>query len=181
MPRVIKRKARKDYPENGIKKGDEYYFTQLRLQRGSMVKRSLKPFKPSQLTNSPFKSGFFAAQEGWDESSKDGEAMREAGEAIREIGNECQENFDNMPDGLQQGDTGQMLENRASECERIAGELDGLAEEWDNLEDPDVTVYDGDNDPDELEDDLATAQEAYEAEQERIRDEVDGLMGDMPE
>lgn len=136
MPRVEKRKAAKDYPAQGIKKGDEYYYTKLRLQRGGIVKRSLTPFKPSQLTNSPFKSGWLAAQEAWGDSAKQPEDMRAAAEAIREIGEECREGFDNMPEGLQQGETGQMLECRADEAERIADELESLADEYEGLEEP---------------------------------------------
>lgn len=42
MAKVEKRKARKDYPEDGIKAGDEYYYVQMKTgQRSSKVMRSL--------------------------------------------------------------------------------------------------------------------------------------------
>lgn len=186
MPRVHYRKARKDYPANGIKKGDMYYFTKLKLQRGGMVKRSLTPFKPSQLTNSPYSSGTLAVGEGWDAGDKDGAAMRDAAETLREIGTECQDGFDNMPEGLQQGDTGQLLENRASELEAKADELDGLADEYDGLEEPEeMDEPDGDEDsnPDQwadyeaFQDDLDT----YSTEKNRLTEEASDVLGDMPE
>lgn len=185
MPRVVQRKARKDYPSSGIKKGDMYYYTSLKMQRGGLVKRSLTPFKPSQLTNSPFKSGFLSIGEGWEDGDRDGAAMREAAEAMREVGTECQDSFDNMPEGLQQGDTGQMLENRASECERIADELEGLADEIENLEDPgeyDDSNHDpeDDNDVDAFEE-WQSAVDEKQSEEDRIIEEAGSLLGDMPE
>lgn len=187
MPRVTQRKARKDYPNQGIKKGDLYYYTSLKLQRGGMVKRSLTPFKPSQLTNSPFKSGWLATQKAWEAGDRDGEAMRAAAESFREIANECQEGFDNMPEGLQQGDTGQMLENRAQEGERIADELESCADEFEALEEPEaVDAPDDDEAEDFLEktDAYETYQDElqeFESQKDAIRDEADGLAGEMPE
>lgn len=188
MPRVHQRKARKDYPKDGISKGDNYYYTSLKLQRGGLVKRSLKPFKPSQLTNSPFKSGWYSAEEEWNESSKDGEAMRAAAEAIREIGTDAQNSFDNMPDGLQQGDTGQQLENRATECERIADEIDSAADSWDDLEEPGDAPPEPDDDeaPDYAEkvgpwEEWTEATDEYATQTTCIQEEVDGLPGEMPD
>lgn len=206
MPRVEHRKARKDYPEAGIKAGDMYYYTSIKMQRGGLVKRSLKPFKPSQLTLSPFRSGTLAAGEAWEEGDKDEQAMRDAAETLREIGTECQESFDNMPEGLQQGDTGQLIENRASELEGLADELEGLADELEGLEEPEEPSEEP-FDPSDFAEDLSTmdpedqaeflsdkeqehteAQSDYdgevaefESEQSRIKDEADSLMGDMPE
>lgn len=207
MPRVEKRTARKDYPKSGIKKGDVYYYTKLKLQRGGIEKRSLTPFKPSQLTNSPFKGGFYAAQEGWEASEKSAEDIRAAAEAIRDLGTEAQGSFDNMPEGLQQGDTGQTLEARATACEEKADELEGLADELEGLEDPSegweepeepIEPLDDLDDEDEYEalkatyeelcDDRATliaeheeAVSEYESEIERIQGEADDLINDMPE
>ena len=201
MAKVEVRKARKDYPREGIKAGETYYYTKLKLQRGGQVKRSKAPFKPSQLTNSPFKSGFLAAGEDWEASDKDAEAIRAAGEAIRDVGSEAQGSFDNMPEGLQQGDTGQQLENRANECERIADELDSLADEMEGL---DVPEEDGPEEPVEPLGDLdsdeeneaaqtayeeaqnefeewETAKSEYESEIERIQGEAGDLIGEMPE
>lgn len=183
MPRVQKRVAAKDYPNSGIKKGDTYYYTKLKLQRGGIEKRSLKPFKPSELTTSPFKGGWLSAQEAWDESSKDAEAIRGAAEAIRDLGNEAQGSFDNMPEGLQQGDTGQRLEERATACESAADQLDQLADELEALEEPVEPLGDleEDEENESARSDYDDAVSEYESEIDRIADEADGLIGDMPE
>ncbi len=206
MARPEQRKARKDYPQNGIKAGDLYWYVKLKLQRGGQVKRSLTPFKPSQLTNSGFKSAFLAAGEDWEASDKDADAMRSAAEAIRSAGEEAQGSFDNMPEGLQQGDTGQSLENRASECSRIADELDSLADELEGLDDEPAEFDEdepveplGDLETDEENEAATTAYEEafgawetardeaeaasseWHAEVERIIEEADSMIGDMPE
>lgn len=194
MPRVETRKAAKDYPEQGIKKGDTYYYAKIRVGRGGIELRSTIPFRPSQLTRAPFRGGWLTMQEAWQGSDQDADAIREAAEAIRELGNDAQGSFDNMPEGLQQGETGQKLENRASECERIADELDELAERWDGLDDveevdePDEDLLKNDG-TDEVEYEQAVmAWEAYqdalatrEAEESEIKEEAENLIGDMPE
>lgn len=101
MAKVEKRKARKDYPEDGIKAGDEYYYVQMKTgQRSSKVMRSLKPFKPSQLTTSSFKSAWLSADEAFSDSPQEGEDIRAAADAIRDAGQEARDAFDNMPEGL---------------------------------------------------------------------------------
>lgn len=192
MPKVVQRKARKDYPSAGIVKGETYYYTKLKLQRGGIEKRSKTPFKPSQLTTSPFKGGWYAAQEAFEAVTlhEDGSSIREAAEAIRALGEEAQGSFDNMPVGLQQGDTGQTLEARASGCEDIADQLEGLADDFDNLEEPEspegVPDLDGDNqdaiaDAQDEEDQYATDLAEWEEEKERLVSEAADLLSNMPE
>lgn len=194
MARPEQRKARKDYPREGIKAGDTYWYVKLKMQRGGRVMRSLTPFKPSQLTQSAFKSAWLSAQEEWEASDKDADAIRAAAEAISEAGQEAQNSFDNMPEGLQQGDTGQTLENRASTAEDIAGQLESLADELEGLDEPGEepveplgdlgTDEENDAAQEQYESDLAEWQEAhddYQSEIARIVEEADGLIGDMPE
>lgn len=184
MARQEQRTAAKDYPDHGIKKGDRYWFAQIKTgQRSSKTIRSLSRIPESQMTTSPFKSGWFAVQEAWEASDKDGDAIRAAADTIRELGEEARGSFDNMPYGLQQGDTGQMLEARADACESAAGDLESLADEWDALDEPVEPL--GDLETDE-ENDVAREEyenelENFESEQERIRDEADGHIGEMPE
>jgi len=197
MPRVHYRKARKDYGNHGIEKGDMYYYTKIKTgPRSSRVMRQLEPFKQSQLTTSPFKSGWFGIEEGWDASDKDAEAMRAAAEAMRELGEEANNSYENMPEGLQEGDTGQLLYARAEGCESGADELEGFADEWEGLEEPE--------EPDEMEepegdeesnpeaweafnewmseqDDYQTALAEYEQEQESLRDQAQDIINAMPE
>lgn len=207
MARVYHRKARKDYPASGIEKGDMYYYTKIKTgPRSSRVMRSKTPFKPSQLTTSPFKSGWYAVQEAWEAGDKDAEAIRAAGEALQEIADAATESFENMPEGLQQGETGQMLENRASETENAASELEGLADELEGLEEPDDVddeAFDPSDwaqetstmDPEDVgeflsekeqehEDRINEQQEAhdeYQTELARIVEEAEGYIGEMPE
>lgn len=184
MARQEKRTARKDYPESGVKAGDTYYFAQVQTgPRSSRTIRSLNPIPQSQLTTSPFKSGWYAMQEAWEASAKDSEAIMEPAEVIRELGNAAQESFENMPEGLQQGDTGQMLEARASACEEAADQLESQADVLNELEEPVEPLGDL-----ETEEENAAARETYEDELadyestiEAAVEEADGLIGDMPE
>jgi len=189
MAKVDKRTARKDYPDAGIKRGDTYYYTSLKLQRGGIIKRSLLPFKPSQLTTSTFKSGWLSTQESFDASSKDADDIRAAAEDIRGLGEDAQGSFDNMPEGLQQGDTGQMIENRVSECERVADQLEGLADEMGEMEEPVEPEdemseeMDGQDrvDLEEAHDEYQAALAEYNERLEAIPDEANDLLGEMPE
>ena len=64
MPRVYTQKARKDYPKEGIKKGDTYYKWSIKTGPASGIDyRSLKPPKPSQLTGSAFMQEYYSIQE----------------------------------------------------------------------------------------------------------------------
>lgn len=130
MPRVTKRKARKDYPNNGIKKGDEYYYWKIKLAYGGIVNRSKTYPTPSQL-NHGF-AGLVGEIENSLQAADDAEGLRTVAEEIRELGQEQQEKFDNMPEGLQQGDTGQLLEERAQQCEEWADTIISACDEYDN-------------------------------------------------
>lgn len=176
MARQEQRTARKDYPEHGIKKGDQYWFAQIKTgPRSSRIIRSLKRIPQSQLTTSPFKSGWYAMQEAWEASSREADDIRAAAQEITDLGDQAQESFDNMPEGLQQGDTGQMLENRAQACHDAAATLEALADEFDALDKPEPL---GDEEDDE---ELEAAWEEYEQECTRIAEEADELIQDMPE
>jgi len=165
MPRVHHRKARKDYPEAGIAKGDMYYTTSIKT--GAYSSRTLRqktPFKQSQLTTSEFRQEWYSAQEEWDASDKSADAAREAAEAIRAAGEGAQERYDAMPDGLQQGETGCMLEERASTADTVASNIDTFAEELEGL------------DREDFED-----EDAFEDEIERLVEEIDTAFSEMPD
>jgi chromosome segregation ATPase len=131
MPRVVERKARKDYPNSGIKKGDKYFYWKIKTGPASgYACRSLTRPTPSQLNTG------FAGQVGELESSiqaaDDVDGIRSVLEEIRELGEECQGKLENMPEGLQQGDTGQLLEERAGQCEEWASTIESACDEYDN-------------------------------------------------
>jgi hypothetical protein len=166
MPRVHHRKARKDYPAAGIKRGDMYYTWKIKLARGGMLFRQLTPPRPSQLTNSPFTGPLNDLQDDL-RACTDADGLRGIAESVRELGEEQQEKFDNMPEGLQQGDTGQLLEERAQGCESWADAIeqaaDSLQSELDEIDGMDAQAL-------ELADD-ATDEQLDEA-REAKRDEA---------
>lgn len=169
MPRVVERKARKDYPNSGIKKGDKYFYWKIKTGPASgYACRSLTRPTPSQLNTG------FAGQVGELESSiqaaDDVDGIRSVLEEIRELGEECQGKLENMPEGLQQGDTGQLLEERAGQCEEWASTIETACDEYDNKIgeiDAAEQKWDGDYDSDEGED----------ADQDELRSEY----GDDPD
>ena len=134
MPQVHKRKARKDYPEHGIKKGDTYYTWKFRR---SAVQRSLKAPLPEQLTQSPFEQEWIPLNREVSNFEGTADELRELAERARELGEEQGEKRDNMPESLQSGPTGELLEERASECEELAEELDDLAQQLEDADEND--------------------------------------------
>lgn len=186
MARQEKRTARKDYPDQGIKAGDTYYFAQIKTgPRSSRTIRSLKPIPQSQLTSSPFKSGWFAMQEAWDASDKWIDDLESAIEAIQQLGEEASESFENMPEGLQQGDTGQMLEARRDACEEAVSALEEIKYRLEELEVPEEPespdTEDGDEAYEIAMDEYKDACDDYTSELETAVEEADGIIGDMPE
>jgi len=142
MPRVHKRKARKAYPKEGIKKGQEYWTWKTRVTVGKsfrgIVHRSATPPSRAQLTNSDYLRSVYSLFDAEHPTTPDD--LRQMAESLREIGQEQQEKYDNMPEGLQQGDTGQMLEERANACDSSADELETLADEWEQAEEDHATA-----------------------------------------
>lgn len=130
MARVHTRKARKDYPAQGIKKGDTYYTWKTRTTIGksyrSTVHRSLtRPLTTSSSAWEQTQAEIRKAFEGVDGP----DSLREIATMIRDAGEEERGKFENMPEGLQQGDTGQMLEERADNSEQWADRVDEIADE----------------------------------------------------
>lgn len=132
MPRVHHRRARKDYPDQGIQKGDLYYYTKMKTgPRSSRVLRSKTPFKRSQLTNSDYLGELYEIEDDLAALASVDDA-NDIAERFRNLGQEQQDKLDNMPEGLQEGDTGQMIQERAEACENAADEIETLADSWDH-------------------------------------------------
>lgn len=135
MARVHHRKARKDYPEAGIVRGDMYYTARIKTgPRSSRVIRQKEQIRPSQLTTSEYLSAVLGLQESFDPATY--QDISDAAETLRAIGQEAQERFDAMPENLQESENAQMLQGRAGSCDEIADRLDELASEWEGLEKP---------------------------------------------
>jgi len=129
MPRVhTVKKARKDYPEQGIKKGDTYYYWTFRY--GGKRKSKTYP-KPSQLTQSSFLQTYYGIQENiqeWEGEISDLESFRE--EVITDLESlrdESQDSLDQMPDHLQDSSpVGEMLTARVEGIEEWLNELENI-------------------------------------------------------
>ncbi len=120
------KKARKAYPEHGIKQGESYYWWKFR-NSGKFYSKTLP--KPSQLTQSDFMSQFLALEEQVSALSPDDslpDAVNDIVAELQSLGEEQRDKLSNMPEGLQQGDTGQLLEERAEACDNVAQELEGI-------------------------------------------------------
>jgi uncharacterized protein YukE len=129
VARIQERKAAKDYPANGIKKGDKYFYVKIKTgPYSSRTIRSLKCPKRYELTTSDFYSTLWRIEDEGFDGVEDGGSLRDVAEEVRELGGEQQEKFDNMPDGLQQGDTGQLVEERANQCEEWADAIEQAAQ-----------------------------------------------------
>jgi len=127
MARAIQRTARKEYPHYGIKKGDRYWFAEVKTgPRSSRTIRSLKPIPRSQLTASEFLSTAYDLSDQL-ETCDSLEQLIEIKEGFESLQDETQEKLDNMPEGLQQGDTGQLLQERIDQCESIISEIEDAA------------------------------------------------------
>lgn len=131
MPRVYTQRAGKDYPQQGIAKGDTYYAWAFYRQR--TPNRSKTYPTRTQLTQNDFLQTVYSAFDVDLPQIQDADALREIASAIREAGEEAQSAFDELPEGFQQGDNGQTMERRAeaaSDCaDQIESAADGLEEE----------------------------------------------------
>lgn len=93
------KKARKDHPEAGIKKGESYWWWEFRF--GGVYKSKTQP-KPSQLTQSEFQSTYLSIGESLDAALQDVNGkddidsdIEEAKGSIEELRDDTQGKFDN--------------------------------------------------------------------------------------
>lgn len=181
MPRVRSQIARKDYPDQGISKGDRYYKWCLRpggRGRGTIY-RSLTPPKPWQLTSSPFLQEQYQIEDeiqNLTEEDLTEDRIQEIAERVRALGEQAQESLDNMPEGLQESsEAGQMLQERIDNCESWADELEALElpmieelQDPDDLEEPEEPIEEDYDSKDSYRADY----EAYELNLEQYEDDV---------
>lgn len=143
MARVKTRVASKDYPSEGIKKGDTYYTWTLYRQP---KRRSLTYPKRSLLTSSAPLATFYDA---FDDLPAEPTAndVRDVAEALGDARDEFQEQYDNLPDSFQQGERGQNIESAISAIEDAIASLESLADE---VEDETCDDYWDDEDDDNM-------------------------------
>lgn len=135
MAKVKHVKARKDYPDSNIKKGEMYYYCARKTgPRSSIVMRQKEPFKRQQLTGSPFKKAVYDIEDAIAQlqSIEDLEAVKTM---VEELQDEMQCSLDNMPEGLQMGHTGELLQERIDACEEAYSALDEVQSEWESAVD----------------------------------------------
>ena len=143
MPRVhFVKKARKDYPEAGIKKGESYYWWKFRY--GGLHRSKTKP-KPSQLTQSDFLSQVYEIEERIQEIDIDDDFQAEIDDIVSELEmlrDETEDKLNNMPEQLQDtSEAGILLQDR----------IDALDDWISDLESVDISI-DEDLSEEELQD-----------------------------
>jgi hypothetical protein len=133
MAKVKTQRARKDYPEQGIKKGDTYFSWKLSIK--SPLRRSLSRPKPSQLTMSDFWQEVYSIKEQAEATVPEFDGIESDIEDIKsQIENHRDEQDSrksNMPDNLQEGPTGELLQGRydaLDECVDTLGGIDATGE-----------------------------------------------------
>lgn len=129
MAKVKKRKARKDYPAQGIKRGDEYYTWQ--LYRGPVM-RSMTPPSRSQLTGSEFLGQVYDLVDVTFANAESPDDFKEGKDELDNIKDELQSRFENMPQQLQDADTGQLLQTRIDSCEEWSNTIDSAADTYES-------------------------------------------------
>ena len=177
MPRVIHvKKARKDYPTYGIKRGDSYYWWKFPYRPRIMSHKS--PSR-SQLTQSAFYQAMYDAEDALEVAINNfredhnvemlAGACEEAASTVEEQRDECEEKRDNMPEQLQDSGSGEILQNRYEECDTIANSLNDAANSIRSIEIPSSVDDDGiDWDGEDFEDE--------DEKQSKFDEKVDALI-----
>ena len=149
MPKVFHRKAGKDYPAQGIKKGDMYYTADVMTgPRSSKTIRSLKPIPRGQLTSSEFLITAYDLSDQLD-TCDSLDQLAEIKQGFEDLQCETQGKLDNMPEGLQQGSTGKTLQERIDQIDSLMSEIDYAIQEVEDGPQEDDAVQD--DEPDDIE------------------------------
>jgi len=174
------KKARKDYPQYGIKKGDSYYWWKFRYgpKRMSMTRP-----RQSQLTQSEFLSTVYGVQEDledlsasdFEESLED--ARDDAVGTLEELRDETQEKHDNMPDQLQNSETGELLQSRVDELDNMISTLQDVDCDVDeeSIRQDIMSEYSENLTEEQKEESEEKIKEAIEERRQEIIDELTGI------
>lgn len=124
------KKAQKDYPEFGIKKGDSYWHWAFAF--GPKYKSKTQPTR-SQLTRSNFLSTLYSIEDSIPDAFKEcttsddlESSMEQLISEIEELKDETQNSLDNMPSQLQDADSGQLLQERIEALESWISDLQSI-------------------------------------------------------
>lgn len=172
MPRVHTQVAAKNYPQQGINKGDTYYKWEFR--NGGPIRSATYP-QPWQLTQSPYLQTLYQIEHSWDNDRPsdniDETVLQEFVDGIKdrieELREETQEKLDNMAQyGLENSPSGELLQERVDMLENTHSELDCLSFE----------EFEEDSIREEISDDLAEDYE--EGEVDELKKAVDAELED---
>lgn len=131
MPKVTHvKRARKDYPNAEIKKGDEYYWWAFQFGPKIMSK---KPPKRYQLTRSPFLSDLYQFQDEELPNIK-AETIDDLESIVEDIKNKleewksnAEESLENMPEHFRETcEAGQNLQEKIDNLDSWISDLDGI-------------------------------------------------------
>ena len=132
------KRAYKDHPEAGIKKGDEYWFQETRMG-GRFVKRIFKRApRRSQLTGSDFWSAFYRVQESLEKqepkTTEEFNALlgrtRKTLEGLRD---KTSSRYDNLPASIQRGSVGNLLSSRTEALTGMLADLPTAMEDGEDV------------------------------------------------
>lgn len=129
------KKAAKDYPEHGIKKGEPYWWWKFkeRYGNGTKIYSKTQP-RRSQLTRSSFLSQLYEIQDGAKQPDcvEDFEGVRDTiRDDLSSLKDEVEGNLENMPEQFRDGDTVQVLQNRIDSLDNAISELENVECEFD--------------------------------------------------
>lgn len=119
--------ARKDYPSDGIQKGDSYWYWEFAFNPRTY--RSKSQPKQSQLTQSEyFRSAYEFIERA--EEFKAGSSLETDTESLIEdidlLAEDCEDRRSNMPDQLQDAPSGELLQNRADALRDLSSTLGSI-------------------------------------------------------
>lgn len=127
MPRVYQRKAGKDYPQHGIKKGDTYFAWS--FYREPERKSKTRPL-PSQLTNVESEALMLEVYE-LDEF-RNPEEVRSAISSLEDAAEMEQEKADNISEHFPDSEAAQRAEAHVDALEGAISELESIADDWED-------------------------------------------------
>ena len=146
MARVFTAKAAKDYPSEGIKKGESYYYYSPGF-RGRKIRSKVRP-RPSQLTTSKM-SGALAAGEDLEdtigacaEPSDLVDALRQCAETVREVAQEYRDAAESINSTAEGSPIAEDCETKADELESWADDLESDADEIESMDATDFVADD---------------------------------------
>ena len=200
MPRVFTATAAKDYPDQGIRKGDRYWFWT--PYRGRKIRSGTYPL-PSAVESNATRSSYLSLQEALHEDLQHSDTVYAIGdavvaahdEAIR-VSEELREKAENIEDGFgHETEQSQLFNEQADDVETWAGDLENTdipdepgkepvhpaRKDFPEGEAGDEEYEGALNNYDEEYEDWKNATDAWEGAVDNLREDVYALLAEAPE